>query len=81
MPHIGLLTMNVVAIAVGVAVIADPPPTWLSVGWAAMHVLILGRIVAEACLNSGRTTESPAPAAAIPSPRTAPVLESAGGLQ
>ncbi|MDQ1644039.1 MAG: hypothetical protein QOJ50_223 [Cryptosporangiaceae bacterium] len=81
MPHIGLLTMNVVAIAVGVAVIADPPPTWLSVGWASMHVLILGRIVVEACLGSGRTTESPAPAATIPPPNTAPVLEPAGGLQ
>jgi cellulose synthase (UDP-forming) len=45
MPHVALLTLNATAIAVGVVVMADPPPTWLSAAWAAMHVLILGRMV------------------------------------
>jgi cellulose synthase (UDP-forming) len=47
MPHVALLVLNVTAIAVGVIVMADPPPTWLSVGWASMIVLILGRMILE----------------------------------
>ncbi|MEJ3748603.1 glycosyltransferase family 2 protein [Actinomycetes bacterium KLBMP 9797] len=46
--HLALLTLNATAIVVGLIVMADPPPTWLSVGWASMHVLILGRMVIEA---------------------------------
>lgn len=48
MSHVALLTLNATAIAVGLAVMADPPPTWLSAAWAAMHVVILGRMVIEA---------------------------------
>jgi cellulose synthase (UDP-forming) len=48
MPHIALLTVNITAIVVGLIVMADPAPTWLSVGWASMHVLILGRMIVEA---------------------------------
>jgi cellulose synthase (UDP-forming) len=81
MPHVALLTMNVVAIVVGVAVIADPPPTWLSVGWASMHVLILGRIIVEALLGSPRTEAAPAPRPATASPLSVPVPEPAGGIQ
>lgn len=48
LPHLALLLLNATAIAVGLLVMADPPPTWLSAAWAAMHVLILGRMIAEA---------------------------------
>jgi cellulose synthase (UDP-forming) len=48
MPHLALLVLNVTAIAVGLVVMADPAPTWLCVGWASMHVLILGRMIIEA---------------------------------
>jgi cellulose synthase (UDP-forming) len=52
MPHVALLTLNATAIAVGVVVMADPPPTWLSVAWAGMHVLILGRMVLQSVARS-----------------------------
>jgi cellulose synthase (UDP-forming) len=48
LPHLTLLLINATGIAVGLAVMADPAPTWLSVGWATMHVLILGRMIIEA---------------------------------
>jgi cellulose synthase (UDP-forming) len=32
---------------------ADPPPTWLSVGWASMITLILGRMILES-VTGGR---------------------------
>ncbi|HKS99991.1 MAG TPA: glycosyltransferase [Rugosimonospora sp.] len=48
MPHVALLIVNVTAITVGLLVMADPAPTWLCVGWASMHVLILSRMVIEA---------------------------------
>ena len=48
MPHLALLLLNVTAIAVGLLVMTDPAPTWLSVGWASMHVLVLGRMIIEA---------------------------------
>jgi cellulose synthase (UDP-forming) len=54
MPHVALLVLNVTAIAVGLVVMADPPPTWLSVGWASMHVLVLGRMIAEAVTGGHR---------------------------
>jgi cellulose synthase (UDP-forming) len=36
-----------------VLVMADPAPTWLSVGWAGMIVLILGRMIVES-VTGGR---------------------------
>ena len=53
MPHVALLLLNLTAIAVGIAVMADPAPTWLSVAWAAMIVFILGRMIAEVLLGRG----------------------------
>jgi cellulose synthase (UDP-forming) len=66
MPHLFLLVLNLTAIVVGLIVMADPPPTWLSVGWAAMHVVILGRMIAES-VTGGRSSEK----------TTSPVLEGA----
>jgi cellulose synthase (UDP-forming) len=54
MPHLSLLVLNLTAIVVGLIVMADPPPTWLSVGWAAMHVVILGRMIAESVTGGRR---------------------------
>jgi cellulose synthase (UDP-forming) len=58
LPHLALLVLNVTGIVVGVIVMADPPPTWLSVGWASMIVLILGRMIIES-LTGGRSAEAP----------------------
>jgi cellulose synthase (UDP-forming) len=63
MPHVALLLLNVTAIAVGLIVMADPPPTWLSVGWATMIVLVLGRMIAESVAGDRSVaTTPPAPA-------------------
>jgi hypothetical protein len=56
MPHMALLTLNATAIIVGLMVMADPPPTWLSAAWAAMHVVILSRMVIEA-VAGGRAVD------------------------
>jgi cellulose synthase (UDP-forming) len=61
MPHLALLVLNVTAIAVGLVVMADPAPTWLCVGWASMHVLILGRMIIEALRGQRLRDEAPAP--------------------
>ncbi|MDT4994617.1 MAG: hypothetical protein QOH97_4509 [Actinoplanes sp.] len=53
MPLVALLVLNSTAIVVGVLVMADPAPTWLSVGWATMIVLILGRMIVES-VTGGR---------------------------
>jgi cellulose synthase (UDP-forming) len=58
MPHVVLLVLNATAIAVGVAVMADPAPTWLCVGWAGMHILILGRMIVEAVAGGPVEDES-----------------------
>jgi cellulose synthase (UDP-forming) len=58
MPHVALLLLNLTAIAVGVAVMADPAPTWLSVAWAAMIVFILGRMIAEVLFGRRGTDSS-----------------------
>jgi cellulose synthase (UDP-forming) len=50
---VALLVLNVTAIVVGILVMADPPPTWLSVAWAGMHVIILGRMVLAAVSSGG----------------------------
>jgi cellulose synthase (UDP-forming) len=47
LPHLALLLLNLTGIVVGLIVMADPAPTWLSVGWASMIVLILGRMIIE----------------------------------
>ncbi|MDX6230167.1 MAG: hypothetical protein QOI76_3557 [Frankiales bacterium] len=47
LPHVALLVVNLTAIAVGLIVMQDPAATWLSAGWAFLHVLILGRMIAE----------------------------------
>ena len=62
LPHLALLVLNLTGIAVGLTVMADPPPTWLSAAWASMHVLLLGRVTAEpftrrrAARDAGETT-------------------------
>ncbi|HET9519133.1 MAG TPA: glycosyltransferase family 2 protein, partial [Actinoplanes sp.] len=59
MPHVSLLILNVTAIVVGLIMMADPPPTWLSVAWSAMIVLILGRMIIES-VTGGRSAPPPA---------------------
>ena len=44
---------------------ADPPPTWLCVVWASMHVVILGRMILAA-LSSGAPDYSAALARGVP---------------
>jgi cellulose synthase (UDP-forming) len=50
LPHVALLLLNLVAIAVGLYAMSDAPATILAVGWASLHVLVLGRVIAEAVL-------------------------------
>ncbi|RZU48368.1 cellulose synthase (UDP-forming) [Krasilnikovia cinnamomea] len=66
MPHVALLVLNVTAITVGLIVMADPPPTWLSVGWATMIVLILGRMILESVTGGRIRHAPPPPAPALP---------------
>ncbi len=47
MPHVALLLVNSTAIAVGIAVMADPPPTVLWAAWASIYVVILSRMIFE----------------------------------
>jgi cellulose synthase (UDP-forming) len=54
LPQVAFLLLNLVSIAVGLSTIVDLPATVLSVIWASMHVLILGRVVAEAVLDPRR---------------------------
>jgi cellulose synthase (UDP-forming) len=73
MPQLALVLLNVTAIVVGVTVMADPAPTWLSVAWATMIVLILGRIILESVTGRGDpspSSEPPAAAAADDVPAT-----------
>ncbi len=65
MPIVALLVLNVTAIAVGVVVMADPAPTWLSVAWAGMHVLILGRMIIAAVAGAPRTAPEPGTTTAV----------------
>jgi cellulose synthase (UDP-forming) len=86
MPLVALLILNVTAIAVGLLVMADPAPTWLSVGWASMIVLILGRMILESVTGghiryraaAPQIPVSPVPAlAAVPAPAPARTWASA----
>jgi cellulose synthase (UDP-forming) len=69
MPQFALVVLNVTAIVAGLVIMADPAPTWLSVAWATMIVLILGRIVVESVTGG--------PRAAQPGAAPAPVLTAA----
>jgi len=85
MPLVALLILNLTAIPVGLLVMADPAPTWLSVGWASMIVLTLGRMIVEsvtggriryraAASQPPRQQALPARAAvAVPQPHDKPV--------
>jgi cellulose synthase (UDP-forming) len=53
LPHACLLVLNLVGIVVGLTVLADPATTYLSCVWAALNVLLLGRIVWEGVRPSG----------------------------
>lgn len=59
MPHVALLILNVTGITVGLIVMADPPPTWLSVSWATMIVLILGRMIVESLVGNRHSADTP----------------------
>jgi cellulose synthase (UDP-forming) len=54
LPQVAFLLLNLVSIAVGLTTIVDMSATVLSVIWASMHVLILGRVIAEAVLDPRR---------------------------
>jgi cellulose synthase (UDP-forming) len=51
---------------------ADPAPTWLSVGWAAMIVLILGRMIVESVTGGRIRSGATAPATPTGSPVMSP---------
>jgi len=77
MPHVALLVLNLTGIVVGLAVMADPPPTWLSVGWATMIILILGRMIAAALAKAPdpevpASIDAPRAPAASPTPTALP---------
>jgi cellulose synthase (UDP-forming) len=55
-PHLALLLLNLTAIVVGLMVMADPAPTWLSVGWATMIVVVQGRMIVEVFAARPRRT-------------------------
>ena len=77
MPLVAIMLLNGTAIVVGVLVMADPGPTWLSVGWAAMIVLILGRMIIESVTGGRIRSRATPPVAAPATPRPPTVGESA----
>jgi cellulose synthase (UDP-forming) len=54
LPHVALLLLNAVAVAVGISMLplrgTDVAAVGLSIGWAVIYVLVLGRVVAEAVI-------------------------------
>lgn len=81
MPQVALLLLNVTGIVAGLVVMADPAPTWLSVAWATMIVLILGRMIVESVTGGRESPPAPAdrPATGVPSePAGVPVIAPAG---
>jgi cellulose synthase (UDP-forming) len=54
LPQVAFLLLNLVGIVVGLATITDPPAVALAVGWASLHILFLGRVIAEAVLDPRR---------------------------
>jgi cellulose synthase (UDP-forming) len=77
MPLVALLILNVTAIAVGVLVMADPAPTWLSIGWASMIVLILGRMILESVTGGRIRSREATPLPPVPAPVPAAALAAA----
>jgi cellulose synthase (UDP-forming) len=59
LPQVAMLLLNLMSIVVGLTTIEEMSATVLSVIWASMHVLILGRVVAEAVLDPHRQKASP----------------------
>jgi cellulose synthase (UDP-forming) len=77
MPQLALLLLNVTGIVVGLAVMADPAPTWLSVAWATMIVLILGRMIVESVTGNDTGEPGPARAGQATAPADVPAIASA----
>ncbi|MEV4641468.1 glycosyltransferase family 2 protein [Actinoplanes sp. NPDC049548] len=54
LPHVALLLLNAVAVAVGLSMLplrgTDVAAVGLSIGWAVIYVVVLGRVVAEAVI-------------------------------
>jgi cellulose synthase/poly-beta-1,6-N-acetylglucosamine synthase-like glycosyltransferase len=54
LPHVFLLLLNLVAVVVGVSALrmrgTNLVGLWLSIAWATIYVLVLGRVVAEAVI-------------------------------
>jgi cellulose synthase (UDP-forming) len=54
LPHVALFLLNLVAVAVGISMLplrgTDVAAVGLSIGWAVIYVLVLGRIIAEAVI-------------------------------
>lgn len=54
LPHVALLLLNAVAVAVGISMLplrgTDVAAVGLSIGWAVIYVVVLGRVVAEAVI-------------------------------
>ncbi|MEU8238398.1 glycosyltransferase family 2 protein [Actinoplanes missouriensis] len=72
MPLVGLLILNVTAIVVGLLVMDDSAPTWLSVVWASMIVLIVGRMILESVTGGRIRRRRPTPPPAMRSLPGAP---------
>lgn len=58
LPHVGFVLINLTAIAVGLTVVKDPPATYLSIAWACLHLLILGRVIVEALRGPRQETHT-----------------------
>ena len=54
LPHVALFLLNALAIAVGASTLplrgTDVPAIWLSIAWASIYVIVLGRVIAEAVI-------------------------------
>src|SRR3954451_10426360 len=57
LPHVGLLLLNAVSIAVAFATMTDRAATILAAVWASLHIVVLGRVVAEAVLAPRRESD------------------------
>jgi cellulose synthase (UDP-forming) len=54
LPQIAFFLLNAVSIGVGLTAVQNLPATLLSVAWALMHMLFLGRVIGEAVLAPRR---------------------------
>ena len=54
LPHVALFLLNLVAVAIGISMLplrgTDVAAVGLSIGWAVIYVLVLGRVIAEAVI-------------------------------